>query len=275
MRCARLNRLFAADGKCFDLALDHGFFNECSFLTGIEDMGKAIGTGIRAGVDAIQVAPGQAHFLQRVAGREKPSLVLRVDTANIYGQRRPAHLFSQLIADPVGEALRLDAACVILNLFYLEEDGALQQQALANLAAVCGACRKWELPVMVEPLVLRPTADGAYESVGDVDRLVALVRQTVELGADVIKCDPTDDGSDFHRVVEAACGKPVLARGGGRVSEVEILQRTRELMDEGASGVVYGRNITQHPRPESMGRALVAIVHRNATVAQAESLLRS
>ena len=33
----RLNRLFAADGKCFDVAIDHGFFNERSFLAGIED----------------------------------------------------------------------------------------------------------------------------------------------------------------------------------------------------------------------------------------------
>ena len=24
----RLNRLLAADGKCFDVAIDHGFFNE-------------------------------------------------------------------------------------------------------------------------------------------------------------------------------------------------------------------------------------------------------
>ena len=274
MRSARLNRLFAPDGKCFDLALDHGFFNDVSFLSGIEDMTKAVGAGIRAGVDAIQVAPGQARFLQRVAGREKPSLVLRVDTANIYGAGRPSYLFSQLIAGPVELALRLDAAGVILNLFFLPENGELHRQCLANLATLCAACRRYEMPVMVEPLVLRAAADGGYQSVGDVDRLVALVRQVVEMGADIVKCDPTEDGADFHRVVEAACGRPVLARGGGRVSEIEILQRTRELMDEGASGVVYGRNITQHPRPEVIGRALVAIVHRDASLTQAEALLR-
>ena len=39
---ARLNRLFAADGRCFDVAVDHGFFGEASFLAGIEDMEAAV-----------------------------------------------------------------------------------------------------------------------------------------------------------------------------------------------------------------------------------------
>ena len=39
----RLNRLFAADGKCFDVAIDHGFFGEASFLAGIEDMVRSDG----------------------------------------------------------------------------------------------------------------------------------------------------------------------------------------------------------------------------------------
>ncbi|MGZ3638308.1 MAG: aldolase, partial [Ktedonobacterales bacterium] len=30
----RINRLFGADGKCFDVAIDHGFFNELAFLSG-------------------------------------------------------------------------------------------------------------------------------------------------------------------------------------------------------------------------------------------------
>ncbi len=275
MHCARLNRLFASDGRCFDLALDHGMFNECSFLAGIEDMARAVDIGMRAGVDAIQVAPGQAHFLQSSMGRQKPSLVLRVDVGNVYGPERPARLFSRLIADPVETAVRQDAACVIANLFYLPQDGALNQQGLANLARLVAECRRWAMPLMVEPLVLRPAENGWYESIGDVTRLAALVRQTVEMGADVIKCDPTESGADFHRIVEAACGRPVLARGGGRVSEIEILERTSELMDEGASGVVYGRNITQHRRPEAIGRALVAIVHHGADIAAAERLLKS
>ncbi len=34
----RLNRLFGADGRCFEVAMDHGVRNEPSFLPGIEDL---------------------------------------------------------------------------------------------------------------------------------------------------------------------------------------------------------------------------------------------
>ena len=93
----RLNRLFAADGKCFDVAIDHGFFNEFSFLAGIEDMASAINTVVKAMPDAIQVSPGQARILQAIPGPKKPALVLRTDAANIYGKKLPRHLFSELI----------------------------------------------------------------------------------------------------------------------------------------------------------------------------------
>ena len=59
-KLARLNRLFATDGKCFDVAIDHGFFNERSFLAGIEDMEQAASVIVRANPDAVQLSPGQA-----------------------------------------------------------------------------------------------------------------------------------------------------------------------------------------------------------------------
>jgi len=95
---ARLNRLFAADGRCFDVAVDHGFFGEHEFLAGIEDMEAAIATLVEAGPDAIQLSPGQAPLLQRISGA-KPALVLRTDVANVYGLEglRREHLFSEVV----------------------------------------------------------------------------------------------------------------------------------------------------------------------------------
>ena len=43
MKDFRLNRLFNPDSKrCIDVAVDHGFFNELNFLSGIEDLAKAV-----------------------------------------------------------------------------------------------------------------------------------------------------------------------------------------------------------------------------------------
>jgi DhnA family fructose-bisphosphate aldolase class Ia len=104
-------------------------------------------------------------------------------------------------------------------------------------------------------------ARGGYRVDGDIDKILPLVRQAIELGADIIKADPCDDVSEYHRVIEVAAGKPVLVRGGGKVSDQEILQRTYDLMQQGAKGIVYGRNVIQHDNPDAMTRALMAVVH--------------
>ena len=64
-----------------------------------------------------------------------------------------------------------------------------------------------------------------------------------------------------------------LVRGGGRVADSVILERTFELMQQGASGIVYGRNVIQHPNPAGITRALMAIVHEGATPAAALELI--
>jgi DhnA family fructose-bisphosphate aldolase class Ia len=108
---------------------------------------------------------------------------------------------------------------------------------------------------------------------GNIDLILPLVRQAAELGADIIKADPCDRVEDYHRVIEIAQGLPVLVRGGGRVSDAEILSRTAALMAQGARGIVYGRNVIQHADPAGMTRALMAIVHDGATPEAALAML--
>ena len=257
---ARLNRLFAADGKCFDVALDHGFFGEGGFLAGIEEMDAAIVKLVDAAPDAIQLSPGQASLLQRIPGPHKPALVLRTDVANVYGAVQSRHLFSQVVDNAVERALLLDAACVVVNLLLLPDQPELLHQCIRNVSKLRAACDPVGMPLMVEPLVFMPGERG-YGSDGDPERIVPLVRQAVELGADVIKCDPTDDLADFARVLQTAGRRPVLVRGGGKAPEDEVLRRTEELMRLGASGIVYGRNVIQHDDPVGMTRRLMAVVH--------------
>ncbi|MDB4624252.1 aldolase, partial [Akkermansiaceae bacterium] len=108
---------------------------------------------------------------------------------------------------------------------------------------------------------------------GDLTEISHLVRQAVELGADIIKADPTDDVSLYHKVVETAGGIPVLVRGGGRVSDREILERTQGLLQQGAAGIVYGRNVIQHPNPRGITQALMAMVHDDASIESALEII--
>ncbi|MEM1265784.1 MAG: aldolase [Pseudomonadota bacterium] len=275
MKSARMNRLFGRSGHCFDVAIDHGMFNELSFLGGIEDMHAAIKTVAAAGPDAIQLPPGTAPILQAIPGRDRPALVLRTDIANVYGSPLPKALFSEVICDPVEQGVALDAACVVVNLLMLPDQPEVHRACIANINRLKRAADLAGMPLMVEPLVMQDTtkAGGGYMVDGDIDKILPLVRQAVELGADIIKADPCDDVSAFHRVVEIGQGVPVLVRGGGKVSDEEILNRTHALMEQGAKGIVYGRNVIHHATPAGMTRALMAIVHDRASVADALAMI--
>lgn len=275
MKNYRLNRMFnAKSGRCFDVAIDHGFFNQPGFLSGIEDMPSAIRTVVDAGPDAVQLTTGQARHLQSMGGKSKPALVLRTDTANIYGSELPEVAFSQMIEDAALQGVRLDAACLCVNLFQVPGAPGVTEQCVRNILRLKVESDYYAMPMMVEPLVFRPNSEaGGYMVDGDFVKIQHLVRQAVEMGADVIKADPTDDVSLYHKIVEAAAGIPVLVRGGGRASDTEILTRTEALIQQGVSGIVYGRNVIQHENPAGMVQALMSIVHDGARATDAIKIL--
>jgi fructose-bisphosphate aldolase, class I len=277
MKDYRLKRLFnAASGRCFDVAVDHGFFNEFGFLSGIEDLASAVRTLVDAAPDAIQLTLGQAPLLQSLPGRQKPSLVLRTDVANVYGKDLPRTLFSRMIASPVEQALRMDASCVVVNLFRIPGQPEVGDQCVQNILSIKPDCDRFGMPLMIEPLVFQSNEKaGGYMVDGDPEKIIPLVRQAVELGADIIKADPTDDASEYHRVVQIAGRIPVLVRGGGRAPDEEILARTEVLIQQGAAGIVYGRNVIQHENPSGMTKALMAVVHEGATATDAAAILTS
>lgn len=270
----RLNRMFAADGHCFDVAIDHGFFNEPAMLSGIEDMSRAVATVVEAAPDAVQLTVGNARLLQDRPGKEKPALVLRTDVANVYGKELPRYLFSKTIDGTVEQAVRLDAACLCVNLFLIPDQPEVYAQCIDNICTLKLEADRYAVPLMIEPLVMQDNAKaGGYMVDGDLQKIKGLVRQAVELGADVIKADPTDDVEAYHEVIEVAGSVPVLVRGGGRVPDDEILRRTEALMGQGAKGIVYGRNVVQHQQPAAITRALMSIVHKGASANDATKLL--
>ena len=275
MKSARMKRLFGTSGNCFDVAIDHGMFNEPGFLNGIENMHDAISIVAAAAPDAIQLTPGTAPILQAIPGKARPALVLRTDIANVYGNPLPQKLFSVIIEDAIEQAVRLDAACVVVNLLMLPDQPELHEACIKNINILKGACEKVGMPLMVEPLVMQDNekAGGGYMVDGNITKILSLVRQAVELGADIIKADPCDDVKEYHQVIEIAQGIPVLVRGGGKVSDEEILTRTFALMEQGAKGIVYGRNVIHHANPAGMTKALMAVVHDGLSGPSAFSLI--
>ncbi|WP_343504490.1 class I fructose-bisphosphate aldolase [Alloyangia pacifica] len=262
---ARMNRLFT-NGGCLDVAIDHGVCNEPSFMTGLEDMAAVMDTLIGARPDAIQCAYGQADLLQSRPEKDKPALVMRIDMGNPYNDQRHRVMWSMLqnADEPIIGALEMDAAAVVVNLFMLPDEPELFRQCIENISRVRAVCHKYGMPLMIEPLVMLPNdVRGGYQVDGDAEKIVTLVRLASEMGADIIKADPTANPEDFHRVVEAA-RVPVLVRGGGKEDLRHVLEKSAALMAQGAKGMVYGRNIYQHANPKAVVAALMAMIHQGA-----------
>ncbi len=66
-----------------------------------------------------------------------------------------------------------------------------------------------------------------------------------ELGADVVKTESTGDVESMRAVV-SACPIPILVLGGSRSgSDEEVVRVVSRIVQSGAAGVFFGRNIFQ------------------------------
>ena len=272
----RLNRLLNK-GRCLDVAIDHGVCNEPSFMSGLEDMEKVVKMLVAAGPDAIQMNYGQSDLLQSLPGQDRPALVMRVDMGNPYNRQRHREMWAVLQneADPIVPALRMDAACVVVNLFMLPDEPGLFKQCVQNISRLGNDCEKYGMPLMIEPLVMLPNEKGGYLVDGDTEKVVTLVQAGARDGRRHHQGRPDRHGratsamSCRRRAARcwcAAAARPICRR---------VFENSAALMAEGAHGMVYGRNIYQHDNPSAVVAALMAMIHDGADADRAWAIYES
>ncbi len=267
----RLRRLLQPkSGRSFVVALDHGFFAVPADLPAIEDLAGVLDAVTAVGPDGVLMSAGQARLLAGIEGRPLPALTVRGDVTNLY--LSPPRAESNLVDDAALRAVRLDAAAVLINLLDADDDPSVRQACLRNVFAAKAQCEHFGLPLMVEPIPFE-RRDGRYHDVADEERLVPLVRQAVEAGADIVKAGILATEGAMRRAIRVCGDVPYLARGGSKGDDREVLTLTRHLLDCGAAGVVFGRNIFQHDRPVAMASALKALIHDDASVDSAAAAL--
>ncbi len=87
-----------------------------------------------------------------------------------------------------------------------------------------------------------------------------------ELGADLIKTFYTID----FKAVTSSCPIPVLGLGATKLpTQLEALELAAREVEDGARGVVFGRNAIQVPDPISFQKALCDVVKRGVPPAEA------
>ncbi|HXY46049.1 MAG TPA: hypothetical protein VEH29_17825 [Acidimicrobiales bacterium] len=242
----RLHRVFAGDGRSVIVAMDHA---------GFQGYGPPLADGLEAilagGPDAVLVG----WNLARSAAEQLShfGLVLRLDGGT-------SELGERASSDPTGllytaeAALSLGADAVAVMVY----PGAREEHvSLRRLAELCTECDRLGLPVMAEVV---PGSFGRHIE-WSTQNISRSVRIAVEIGADIIKTMSPQDVTEMSKVV-ADCPVPLVALGGPRMeSEDDSVDLARNVVAAGASGVAFGRNVWESPKPEAVVRRLREAVH--------------
>jgi fructose-bisphosphate aldolase / 2-amino-3,7-dideoxy-D-threo-hept-6-ulosonate synthase len=252
---------------------DHGGFSGPQ--PGIEDLVRLTERVSRTNADAVLVSGGMIPHIAPAVGTL--GIMARLDG----GFTR----FAQGVTDyqqmmSVQDAVTMGAdAGIVFTLVGTPVEGP----SLHRLGMNASAAQTHGLPLAAEiiPPSLLNNHFGmqifpkAPKNVNVNDEIAQTMRIGAEAGADIIKTRYSGDADSFRRSVKAAHARVIVAGGPlSSGSDEAVLELAADCVQGGADGIVFGRNVWQHPRMEKMLAALCAIVHEDETVARARKLLR-
>ena len=257
MSSRRLHRIFGPDGRTVIIALDHGLIDgPCE---GFERPAETISAIVAGGPDAVLTSYGIAeNFAAELSG---VGLILRSDGSVSNLGSPSTGSVGQFFG--AAEALRVGADALAVTAL---PGSAAEADTLRNLARTIGEAHRRGLPVMAEMV------PGGFDSPPEMrgaDAVSTAARLGAELGADFIKAPYCED---YARVTSSTF-VPVVILGGSKGSEAATLANIRAALDAGAAGVAMGRNVFQSANPTAMTRAVVAVVHADASVEEALAIL--
>jgi class I fructose-bisphosphate aldolase len=243
----------------YDQGLEHGprdfFANPAA-----SDPGYIIRLAVEGGFNGVAIQIGLAEkFYWDYAG-EVPLILKLNGKTDIPSDAEP---LSPLHAS-VGDAARLGADAVGYTMYI---GSPVQEEDFAQFRVVREEAHDLGLPLIVwaYPRGEAVDAKGGKDSFYAVDYAA---RTASELGADVVKVnfpDPTKragvpgryDGEftpqqAVEAVVRSANRTLVLISGGEKAGDQAMLEKAREAMEAGATGLIFGRNVWQREHDESL-----------------------
>ena len=238
----RLRRILQSERGTLVVAFDHGLV--LGAIPGTENATRQISRFIEGKADALLLNLGMFGQLAKTSTAENlPALIARLDWTTAMGtasQLPPDAFRSCLVAQPE-EALRAGADAVITFLVIGSGDAEFERSEIERVAKVSRECERLGLPLIVESVARGPAVQNAR----DPYWLKLHTRIAAELGADLIKTEYSGDPQTMRAVVEA-CAIPILVLGGSRTgSDEAICELVRSIMQSGAAGVFFGRNVFQ------------------------------
>jgi DhnA family fructose-bisphosphate aldolase class Ia/Fe-S-cluster-containing hydrogenase component 2 len=267
-KTARMNRLFnPKDGKAVCVAADHGWMSDPT--ENVINLKKILELVVDGEADGVLMSYGTALRLGNVfQGKDKPAILIRADWMNLprlggsnVSNVLPVIKFRKMATSRARDALQMGASGITIYYFigYSDEFEAINIEQAAVFAQ---ECRKVGLPLIIEPMAV----GGMVTGVNIAEILIVSARIAAEIGADALKIPYTGDVMTFRQLVDQA-KVPVLVLGGAK-SDVprDALELVDEALRAGASGTVFGRNVTKAKDPKKMVQDLCALVHGIKTI---------
>jgi len=252
----RLSRIFQNDNKTVVVPMDHGV--TVGPVKGLLNMQSIVNKLLLGGVDAIVINRGIAKRVD--AGKAGLIVHLSGITTRCPDPNNKVQISS------VDDAIRLGADAVSVHVNVGAEQEA---QMLSTLGKVACECDDYGMPLLAMMYPRGPNIKDPHA----VDIVAHAARLGAELGADIIKTNYTGNVESFKTVVNC-CPVPVIIAGGVVLETTrDVLQMVKDSMIAGGAGLSIGRNVFQYEDPEKMVKALVAIIHKEASVDEALKIL--
>ncbi len=252
----RYYNIFKEDDRAVIMAFDDGVLGDSNL-----DIPYIIKEARKGGIDAILTTYGIAKYYKKEIGNL--GLILRMDNG---GSVLDAKGGAPGMGWTIEQAVKLGCDGVMSMGFPGTEYDFEYGNLLGELA---GLCDEWGLVYAAEMLPCGFSENPADHSIANAK---IACRFASEKGVDFIKAQFMGEGLQYKEVVDNAFA-PVLILGGGEKSDKEVLQMTKDAMDCGCKGCVFGRNFFNSTHTAKIVRAVVAIVHEGASVDEAMKYL--
>ncbi len=251
----RIAKLFKKKKNLVISALDHVM--EYGYQPGIEDARKAIKNCLTT--DAL-LLPGcmlKRNWDLFAESDNPPVPVIRINWSSSFYYPLDYREGNTVIATTVEEAVAAGAEVVICSLFLEEGDQLRETENVSIFSEVVRQKESLGIPLIGEAYVVEhkdKTPDEVHAKVKRVSRIMA------ELGADLIKTFYT--GKGFHEVVENT-PVPVFTIGAEKLdTDLDVLKKAKDSVDQGARGIIFGRNIFMAEDPARLVKALNDVINR-------------
>ncbi len=261
-KAIRLERIIDRNShRTVIVPMDHGV--TVGPIAGLADMRTTVSKVVTGGANAILMHKGMVRAGHRGTGRDV-GLIIHLSAGTAIS---PDPNAKELVCT-VEEAVKLGADAVSIHVNIGAET---DNEMFRHFGLVSERCLEWQMPLVAMVYTRGPKIDDEYA----LENAKLAARVGAELGADIVKVVYTGSAESFAEVVQG-CPVPVVIAGGAKMdSDEDIFRMAAGALEAGAAGLSIGRNAFQHEHPDKMIQALSAMVHNNATVADAAEILRS